>query len=81
VTCPTCRDGGNIAYRCIETQDGSVRAETCDDCNYYLKIIYREKSPQADPVADDLATLTLDLLVEESGYHRMSPNLLFVYGS
>ena len=32
----------------------AVRAETCDACKSYLKIVYREKSPQADPVADDL---------------------------
>ena len=56
---------------------GHVRAETCDACKSYLKILYREKSPEADPVADDLATLALNLLVDEAGYDRMSPNLLF----
>lgn len=81
VTCAACRDSNSIAYRYIENLGGAVRAETCDVCKYYLKIIYREKSPQADPVADDLATLALDLLVEETGYHRMSPNLLFISGS
>jgi FdhE protein len=77
VTCAACRDSSRIAYYHIEGGDGSVRAETCDACRSYLKIVYREKSPQADPVADDLATLALDLLVEEAGYDRMSPNLLF----
>jgi FdhE protein len=45
-----------------------------------LKIIYREKSSQADPVADDLATVALDLLVEAAGYDRMSPNSLLIPG-
>ena len=77
VTCAACRDSNRIAYWYIEGSDATVRAETCDACKSYLKIVYREMSPQADPVADDLATLALDLLVEEAGYGRMSPNLLF----
>ena len=77
VACAACGDGNRIAYHYIEGSDGTVRAETCDECGSYLKIVYREKSPQADPVVDDLSTLALDLLVEEAGYDRMSPNLLF----
>jgi FdhE protein len=38
------------------------------------------KDPQADPVADDLATLTLDMLMAEREYLRSGPNLLFVPG-
>lgn len=77
VTCAACRDTNHVGYYHVENSDESVRAETCDACHSYLKIIYRQKSPQADPIADDLATLALDLLVQEAGYDRMSPNLLF----
>lgn len=76
VACSSCRDSNHIAYYHIEGGDESVRAETCDACRSYLKIIYREKSPRGDPVADDLATLALDLLVQEAGYDRPCPNLL-----
>ncbi|HMX17540.1 MAG TPA: formate dehydrogenase accessory protein FdhE, partial [Rhodocyclaceae bacterium] len=55
--------------------------ETCDDCHSYLKIVYQEKAPDADPVADDLATLALDILVYEAGYTRAGPNLLLVPGA
>ena len=76
---PRGQDGGSgIAFRSIEGKYSSVCAETCDACKGYLKIIYREKSPAADPVADDLATVPLDLLLEQAGYNRMSPNLLFM---
>ena len=34
-----------------------------------------------DPVADDLATLALDILVDEAGYTRAGPNLLLVPGA
>ena len=33
---------------------------------------------QDDPVADDLATLALDMLVDEAGYVRSGPNLLLI---
>ena len=46
----------------------------------YLKILYQEKAPEGDPVADDLATLALDMLVDAAGYTRAGPNLLFVPG-
>ncbi len=78
VSCAACGENGHgIAYRYIEGSDGAVRAETCAVCKSYLKIIYPQASPAADPVADDLATLPLDLLLNEAGYNRMSPNLLF----
>jgi FdhE protein len=80
VTCAACLDSNGIAYRYIEGSNGAIRAETCDSCKKYLKMLYREKAPEVDPVADDLATLALDLLVDEAGYDRMSPNLLFSPG-
>jgi len=76
VTCVTCRESGSVAYYHGEGSDGSVRAETCDACHSYLKIIYRDKAPEADAVADDLATLALDLSVEEAGYNCAGLNLL-----
>ena len=76
VTCAACRESGRIAYYHVEGSDGSIRAETCEACRSYLKIVYREKSPEADPVADDLATLALDLAVEEAGYVSIGLNLL-----
>jgi FdhE protein len=39
-----------------------------------------EKDPRVDPVADDLATLALDILMDDSGFQRASPNFFFVPG-
>lgn len=77
-TCTACGDDKGLALHQIEGSDGRVRAETCDGCKSYLKIVYQEKDPRVDPVADDLATLALDLLVDEAGYGRSGPNLLLV---
>ena len=57
-----------------------LQAETCDDCGHYLKIMHSDRDPFVDPVADDLATLALDILVDEAGYSRSGPNLLLVPG-
>jgi len=76
VTCAACRANDGVAYYHIEGADGTVRAETCDACKSYLKIVYQEKSHASDPVADDLATLALDLLVQQAGYDRIGLNLL-----
>ncbi len=76
--CTTCETDKGIALHEIEGSNGAVRAETCDSCKSYLKIVYQEKDPNVDPVADDLATLALDLLVDEAGYERAGPNLLLI---
>jgi FdhE protein len=83
VKCAACDATEGVAYRELAgdavRQPGAMRAETCDNCKSYLKIAYQEKGG-VDPVADDLATLTLDILVDEAGYSRAGPNLLLVPG-
>lgn len=77
-TCTTCDTDQHVALQELAGSKGAVRAETCDACKSYLKIVYQEKDPNVDPVADDLATLALDLLVDEAGYQRAGPNLLLI---
>ncbi|HUD41718.1 MAG TPA: formate dehydrogenase accessory protein FdhE [Dokdonella sp.] len=83
VQCSQCgASGKDVAYRSLvpdgETGesagalDPAVRAETCEQCRCYRKIVYQEKDPGVDPVADDLASLALDLLLAEHGYARAS---------
>lgn len=78
--CTACGGDAGVAQQQIEGSSGAVRAETCDACKSYLKIFYQEIDPYVDPVADDLASLTLDILVDETGYGRSGPNFLFVPG-
>mgnify|MGYP000882103650 CR=1 FL=1 len=80
-TCPACASDQGVAQHQVEGANGAVRAETCEACRSYLKIVYQEKDPRVDPVADDLASLALDLLVDEAGYGRSGPNLLLVGGA
>jgi FdhE protein len=81
--CSACDVTDGVTYRALQDESGkendSIRAETCESCKSYLKISYAEKAA-VDPVADDLATLALDILVDEAGYARSGPNLLLVPG-
>ena len=81
-TCTSCDTDQQVALQELEgsvmKNAGAVRAETCDACKSYLKIVYQEKDPRVDPIADDLATLALDMLIDEAGYQRSGPNLLLI---
>lgn len=78
--CSQCEAQEKLAYYHIESGNDAVRGEACEECKGYIKSLNQEKDPQADPVADDLATLSLDILMDESGYQRASPNFFFVPG-
>jgi FdhE protein len=80
IQCVHCGSGEQIAYHGIEGGDPAVQAETCDACHTYLKRIDRDKSPGADALADDLATLALDVLLNEQGYQRFGFNPLLILG-
>ena len=72
--CTNCGKAGNLDYLSFETAEASVRAECCDDCKGYLKVVSLDRDRDADVVADDLATLELDAAVEEEGYRRTGFN-------
>lgn len=81
IKCTHCDSTKGIAYYNIEGTKGAVKAETCSECNSYLKIMYMEHDHEIEPTADDLATLALDILMDESGFVRHGPNLLLVPGA
>ncbi len=56
----------------------AAKAEACDRCHTYLKLFYLEQNPRAEPFADDVATLPLDLLMAEAGYARSGVNLFLL---
>ncbi|NIF81959.1 formate dehydrogenase accessory protein FdhE [Comamonas sp. Tr-654] len=79
VKCTHCESTKGIHYQGIDGGGEEVLAETCDECGSYRKIVNQEKNPMVEPLADDLASLMLDLLMSETGFQRASANpLLFV---
>jgi FdhE protein len=93
IKCSHCLGTKGIHYQALDAVDSkgrsaardrapiaAVRAECCDGCGHYLKIFSMEKDPDVEPVADDLATVALDLLVSESGKTCSGINLMLLYG-
>lgn len=76
--CSNCESTKGIAYYAIEGDKGAVKAEACEECGSYLKILYLDKDPYLDPTADDLASLALDILMNETGIQRSGPNLFLI---
>lgn len=80
VKCTSCASTESVSYLYIEGGNDAVRAECCDQCKTYLKILYFDKDNYMESIADDLATLALDILVDEKGFRRVGPNLLLSPG-
>lgn len=74
VKCVLCSSGKGIGYQEIEGGAGTIKAECCDNCRGYVKIFYQQKDAALDPVADDIASLGLDLLLRDGEYRRGSFN-------
>lgn len=78
--CTHCEAADGVAYRAIEGRSPAIEAETCDRCHTYRKVFSQDKDRYVEPVADDLASLMLDVLVNEAGYSRASGNPLLWHG-
>ena len=73
-----------ISYQAIDdgtpSEKKAVKAEVCEECGTYLKICYMDRDPQVEPVADDLASLALDLLVADTGKRSSGINFMLIHG-
>ncbi|KAA9000632.1 formate dehydrogenase accessory protein FdhE [Affinibrenneria salicis] len=74
VKCSNCEQSGDLDYWSLDSEQAAVKAESCGDCGTYLKLLYQEKDHRVEAVADDLATLVLDMKMEEEGFSRSSIN-------
>ncbi len=86
IKCTHCQSTKGISFQALQAldahgkADASVQVECCAECGHYLKIVHMEKDPHVEPMADDLASLTLDLLVSETGLQRHGVNLMLLFG-
>ncbi|MDX2258375.1 MAG: formate dehydrogenase accessory protein FdhE [Hyphomicrobiaceae bacterium] len=74
IKCLVCGSEKGIAYHSLEGSDGVISGETCESCSSYVKMLHQHKSQHVDPVADDVATLALDLTLAREGWQRASVN-------
>jgi FdhE protein len=81
IQCWSCRSTGDIRFFGVAGDPGGTKAEACGACHAYVKLFYREKMPAAEPLADDVASLTLDLLAAQEGWARSGVNFFLLGGA
>lgn len=70
VKCFCCGSTRGLSYRSVGTDEATVKAETCRECGSWVKIFYKVKNESLDPVADDVGSLGLDILMRDAGVRR-----------
>ncbi|MDR7563946.1 MAG: formate dehydrogenase accessory protein FdhE [Armatimonadota bacterium] len=77
VRCVAC--GEEEARRLVylqATEWPHVRVSACQVCRRYFKEVDFTRDGLAVPVVDEIATIPLDLVAAEEGYHKVEPNLI-----
>ncbi|GEP57746.1 protein FdhE [Reyranella soli] len=69
--CVHCGSTDKISFRQF-AGTSYLRAECCQACQGYSKVFYVESARTLEPLADDLASLGLDVLVGEEGFSRVA---------
>ena len=69
--CVHCGSTDKISFRQLAGAS-YLRAECCEICKGYSKVFYIESARALEPLADDLASLGLDMLVGEEGFARVA---------
>ena len=76
--CSLCDNSRDLGVHNIDQASkgalSGAEAECCPQCHSYRKRYRLAKQQYADPIADDLASLSLDLLLSEEGWQRAGAN-------
>ncbi|OOF56730.1 formate dehydrogenase accessory protein FdhE [Rodentibacter genomosp. 2] len=72
--CTNCNGHDKLEMWSLNEELALIRAETCGSCESYLKMMFQEKDPNVEAVADDLASIFLDVEMEEKGFARSGLN-------
>ena len=76
--CTFCGDQSAIALQQIDGATSGVlhgaRGESCGKCGSYRKLFLLQNQQYADPIADDLASLAVDILLGSEGVQRGGHN-------
>ncbi len=78
IKCVLCGSTEGIDYHLIEGRPDTIKAEACDKCGRYVKVLYQVKDRALDPLSDDVASLDLDVLLAGEGWKRGGQNLFLL---
>lgn len=70
VKCLCCGSTKGISYRSAEDENATIKAEVCSECNSWVKILYQVRNASLDAVADDVGSLGLDILMQDTPFRR-----------
>ena len=77
ILCPECREQEFDRLPVFHVENfPHLRIEACETCKHYLLCVDLMREPQAVPVVDDIAAVSLHLWAREQGYNRHQSNLL-----
>lgn len=74
IKCSNCENTGTLEYWSLDERDAPIKAESCGDCESYLKVLHLSRDRELDVFADDLASLALDAEMEREGFGRSGLN-------
>jgi formate dehydrogenase accessory protein FdhE len=77
IVCPGC---GEEDYKKLPVYTAEelkhVRAEACESCRTYIKTVDMTTGGLAEPLVDEMASIPLDVWVQEQGYAKLQRNVL-----
>ncbi len=75
IGCPDCgtTDADKLSTILSEEEPG-FRVVTCDKCRSYVKVLDNSVLQEMTIDMADLASLPLDIIAQQKGYHRQAPN-------
>lgn len=76
--CTECLSNKSLFQIKIESIDSAMSAESCDECQTYLKFLDRTKTLFLDPFIEDLLTLPLSIKMSEEDYKTFGLNPYFI---
>ena len=78
VKCTSCASEAGIEYFTIADGADDVAVETCSVCRSYIKHLHQDRTPAIEPFADDIASLALDIKIQEQSFQRSCANPFLV---
>lgn len=71
IKCLCCGSTAGISYRSADDENATVKAEVCAECKRWVKVLYQVRNASLEPVADDVGSMGLDILMKnETTFQR-----------
>jgi FdhE protein len=77
IVCPGCGEEDHAKLPVYTAEElRHVRAEACESCRTYIKTVDMTTGGLAEPLVDEMASIPLDVWVQEQGYAKLQRNVL-----